>query len=279
MPSNIPVVTVLLPVLKKDNYLVLSLESILNQTFKNFTVFLIADSDLELTELEQLDSRVKHLKVPGKLNLSQKLNLGIDISESKYLARMDADDISHKGRFQAQVEFLEVNPKVDILGTGIRFIGSLPNHRNHQGDLALLPEENNELLLHMLHKNPFFHPTVMIRAQKLNDNRLRYKESYLRSQDYELWTRAAEKLVFANLREPLLDYRLHEDQSGVVDGADSDYFSNLAKLKYCLKTFVALNSRSLIAFRILPYRFGQFLKARKKRRKKNSFVELPTSAQ
>jgi len=276
MSSDIPAITVLLPVLKKDNYLVSSLESILNQTFKNFTVLLIADLDFELTELEQIDSRIKHLKVSGELNLSQKLNLGIDISESKYLARMDADDISHKDRFQAQVEFLEENPKVDILGTGIRFIGSLPNHRNHQGDLAILPKENNELLLHMLYKNPFFHPTVMIRAQKLNENRLRYKEAYLRSQDYELWTRAAGKLVFANLGKPLLDYRLHEEQSGVVGGTDSNYFSNLAKLKYCLKTVIALNSRSLTAFRILPYRFGQFLKARKKRRKENSFVDLTT---
>jgi glycosyltransferase involved in cell wall biosynthesis len=269
MPSNIPDITVLLPVLKKDNYLLSSLESILNQTFTNFTVLLIADLDIELTELEKLDSRVKHLKVSGKLNLSQKLNLGIDISESKYLARMDADDISHKGRFQAQVKFLEENPKVDLLGTGIRFIGSLPNHRKHQGDLASLPQENNELLLHMLHKNPFFHPTVMIRAQKLKQNRLRYKESYLRSQDYELWTRAAGKLVFANLQQPLLDYRLHEAQSGVVGAMDSNYFSNLAKLKYCLRTIVALNSRSLIAFRILPHQYRQFLTAQKKRRQKN----------
>jgi glycosyltransferase involved in cell wall biosynthesis len=276
MPSNIPDITVLLPVLKKDNYLALSLESILNQTFKNFTVLLIADLDLELIELEQLDSRVKHLKVAKKLNLSQKLNLGIDISESKYLARMDADDISREDRFQAQVDFLEENPKVDLLGTGIRFIGSLPNHRNYQGELASLPKDNNELLLHMLHKNPFFHPTVMIRAQKLNENRLRYKESYLRSQDYELWTRAAGKLVFANLQQPLLDYRLHEEQSGVVGGTDSNYFSNLAKLRYCLKTILALNSRSLIAFRILPYRCRQFLSARKKRRQNNRFIHVPT---
>jgi glycosyltransferase involved in cell wall biosynthesis len=276
MNNNIPLVTVLLPVLKRDKHLSAALESILSQTFENFEVFLIADLNLDLNDLEELDPRVKHLKVPGEFNLSKKLNLGIEILKSKYIARMDADDISHQGRFQAQVDFLEKNPGVDVLGTGIRFIGSLPNHRNYDGEIASLPVENNELLLHMLNKNPFFHPTVMLRAKKLNDFQLRYKDSYERSQDYELWSRAAGKLTFANLSEPLLDYRLHEAQSGVTGSTDSNYFSNLAKLNYCIKTIVTLNSRSLGALRIFPYRLRQFLSSWKKRRKENRLVLLST---
>lgn len=272
MINRKPVVTILLPTLRIDQFFEIAIQSILNQTFQNYQVLVIADHNCDLSELLAIDSRVFHLKVSPSLNLSQKLNLGIEASDSKYIARMDADDVAHPKRIQSQVDFLEINPEVDIIGTGIRFIGSIPNHRNSHGEIALLPKENYDLLTHMLYKNPFFHPTVMIRAQTLNKFNLRYDEKYLRSQDYELWSRAAGKLVFYNLQEPLLDYRLHESQAGVVGSVDSNYFSSLAKLKYCLTSILRFNSRSVIAFRLLPFRLKQFYGNWRERRREKGFV-------
>ena len=259
MQTETALITVLLPLKSVDEFFLESLTSILNQSFTNFKVLMIAEGGIDLSRYEKLDMRVSHLKIEGDLNLSQKLNKGIEIARSKYLARMDADDVAHLDRFTAQVNFLEEFPEVDILGTGIRFIGSLSNHRNKEGEIASLPKKNDELLTHMLNKNPFFHPTVMIRTEKLNKYKLRYNHRFIRSQDYELWTQAAGKLVFANLEEPFLYYRLHESQSGVIGSADSKYYSNLAKLKYCLKTISTFNPRSKEALHILPFRIREFL--------------------
>jgi glycosyltransferase involved in cell wall biosynthesis len=269
MHNSKPLVTVLLPALRKDQYLEQAVESILNQTFQDFKIFVIADSNFDLKNLTSRDLRVQHLKVKSSFNLSQKLNFGIDCSDSKYLARMDADDVADPKRLQLQVDFLEKNVEIDLLGTGIRFIGSLPMHRNSKNQIAALPSSNDELLTYMLHKNPFFHPTVMIRARSLNKHSLRYNERYVRSQDYELWTRAAGKLVFANLAQPLVDYRLHQSQAGVLGSVDSNYFSSLAKLKYCFLSTIFFNKRSFFALRILPFRLKQFLVNWKERRRHN----------
>ena len=277
MGNEPALVTVLLPVKGIDSYFNEALTSILNQSMRNFKVLLIADKNLDFSKYEKLDPRVNHLKVDVNLNLSQKLNAGINVADTKYLARMDADDISHHGRFSAQIKFLEENSEVDLLGTAIKFIGSLPNHRNTLGEVALLPKSNKELLIHMLNKNPFFHPTVMIRTEKLNKFRLRYNEKFLRSQDYELWTQAAGKLVFANLQEPLLDYRLHDAQSGVLGSIDSKYFSNLAKLKYCWKAIFAFKSWSMGALHILPFRLREFIISMIDRRMQNFNVAIRTS--
>lgn len=267
-----PLVTILLPVQRRDYFFNIAVDSILRQSFRNFEVLLIADPTLDFNELTSQDPRVFHLKVSPNSNLSQKLNLGIDACTSKYFARMDADDVAHPKRIETQVKFLESNSRIDLLGTGIRFIGNLPNHRNSHGQIALLPKENNELLSHMLNKNPFFHPTVMIRTQTFNRYGLRYNENYLRSQDYELWTRAAGKLNFYNLQEPLLDYRLHETQAGVLGEIDSEFYSNLAKLKYCLTVILSLNSKSAEALRLLPFRIKHMFLSWRKRRSKERFM-------
>jgi glycosyltransferase involved in cell wall biosynthesis len=268
MANPSPLVTILLPVLRNDQFLTPAIDSILNQSYPNLRVLLITDSNIDFGEIVARDLRVTHLKVPSNSNLSQKLNAGIEACTSKYFARMDADDLAHPKRIETQVNFLENNTEIDLLGTGIQFIGNLTNHRHSHGQIALLPSENNQLLTYMLNKNPFFHPTVMFRTQTLKRHNLRYNVKYARSQDYELWTRAAGKLNFHNLQEPLLDYRLHDSQAGVIGEIDSEYFSNLAKLKYCLGAIFQFNPRSLIALQLIPFRVKQMYRSWRKRREK-----------
>jgi glycosyltransferase involved in cell wall biosynthesis len=256
-----PLVSVILPVHRDDHFTKLSIESVLNQGFKDLEIIVLKTDNLELDKSIAESSRVRILSTPSNWNLSQKLNMGIDKAEGKYIARMDSDDISHADRIAKQVLFMDQNPSIGILGTGIKFIGNLPGNEDLINKVALLPSGNRELLLHMLNKNPFFHPTVMFRADSLKESGLKYRKSYNRSQDYNLWTRSAGKLEFANLQEPLLDYRLHGFQSGYLGALDSNYFSNIAKLFYCIKCIMSFDYRSISAMRILPHRICQLLKS------------------
>ena len=263
-----PTVSVIMPVHRNDDFTKLAIESMLNQEFKDLEILLIIPENLKLFSSIEKPSRVRIIKTPNNWNLSQKLNFGIEMAHGKYLARMDSDDISYVDRIAKQVLYMDKHQNIDILGTGIRFIGNLSGSESLENAVALLPGENKELMVRMLNKNPFFHPTVMFRADSLLSYGLKYRKAFNRSQDYDLWTRAAGKLEFANLQEPLVDYRLHSFQSGVLGANDSNYFSNLAKISYCLKCIFSLDYRSLIALKVLPFRMRQFLVSWNHRRKK-----------
>ena len=269
MSEKKPKVSVILPVHRDDNFAKLAIESMLNQKFQDLEIILIGSENLKLLKSFEDISKIRIANAPGAWNLSQKLNLGIEIAHGKYIARMDSDDISSSDRIAKQVMFMDEHKNIDILGTGIRFIGDLPNSQGLNDKVALLPSENKELLLHMLNKNPFFHPTVMFRTDSLNNYNLKYRKAFNRSQDYDLWTRAAGKLKFANLQEPLVDYRLHSSQSGVLGARDSNYYSDLAKFRYCLKCIFSFDYRSLIALRVLPFRIRQLINSWNLRREKN----------
>jgi glycosyltransferase involved in cell wall biosynthesis len=254
MTLHKPKVSVILPVHRDDDFANAAILSILNQEFEDLEILLIGNNDIEILKSFQNIPRVRIIKAPHNFNLSEKLNLGIEAAYGKYLARMDSDDISHADRISKQVTFMDEHEDIDILGTGIRLIGSLHGSQKMLGEAIVLPSNNEELLLHMLNKNPFFHPTVMFRANRLKSYGLKYRKLFNRSQDYDLWTRAAGKLRFSNLQEPLLDYRLHNSQSGVLDANDSNYYSDIAKLTYCLKCIFSFDYRSLKALRIFPFR-------------------------
>ena len=105
-----PIVTVLLPAYNAEKYIRESIDSILDQTFTDFELLIINDGSTDKTEeiiLSYNDSRIRYIKNEMNLKLIKSLNKGIDLSRGKYIARMDADDISLPNRLKEQVEFME----------------------------------------------------------------------------------------------------------------------------------------------------------------------------
>ena len=127
---NLPLVSVIMSVYNGEKYLVQAIDSILNQTYQNFEFIIIDDCSTDnsshiLQEYAKKDSRIKIIKKEKNIGIKgfiENLNLGISIAEGKYIARMDADDISLPERFQKQVTFLENNPEIFMVGAQIDFI-------------------------------------------------------------------------------------------------------------------------------------------------------------
>src|SRR4030042_490431 len=117
-------VSVFLPVYNGSKTVKRAVESILSQTFKDFEFLIINDGSKDDTP-EILDSfddnriRILHQENRG---LVFSLNRGVKNSQCKYIARMDADDIALPDRLQKQVDFMEKNPSVGILGTAARVV-------------------------------------------------------------------------------------------------------------------------------------------------------------
>lgn len=208
--------TVILPVYLKDNpfYLDLALESIwVKQIYKPDEIILIQDGPLTTDLLAVIDRW--HLEIGSVFNklvldenhgLAFALNRGIEVSRSKYIARMDSDDISLPCRFHIQMTFLYDHPEVDVLGSWAQDI----DENGCELSLRKVPVYNREILKYIW-TCPLIHPTVVFKKSSIQRVGL-YSEKLKRRQDYELWFRCAQaSLNFYNIPTPLLLYRYTDE--------------------------------------------------------------------
>ena len=197
-----------MPVYNDSNYFKISLDSILNQSYSNLEIIIIDDSDNDLVKnivLPIKDNRIRYFS-GNRMGLPAARNLAVSIATGKYIANMDADDISEKNRIELQIEYLK-KYKLDICGSWIKFLGRYDNR------VICYPEYDADIKFCMLTYSPLANPTILCYAEILKDHP--YNETV--AEDYDLWTRlAGEGYIFGNISSPLLMYRLHSCQTSVV---------------------------------------------------------------
>ena len=123
-----PRVSVLVPIYNTNRtHLRQCIDSILNQTFGDFELIILNDSP-ENNELDNIitqynDPRIRYAKNDYNMGISKSRNKLINLANGEYLAIHDHDDISHPTRFQHQVDFLDNNPYVGVVGTWAHWFG------------------------------------------------------------------------------------------------------------------------------------------------------------
>jgi glycosyltransferase involved in cell wall biosynthesis len=212
MSDSFPYVSVVMPVYNGGKYLREAIESILAQTFQNFELIVVDDGSTDcspsiLGGYGQKDERIVILTHSMNQGIAMALNRGLKIARGKYIARMDADDVSLPERIEKQVDFLDAHLDVGILGCDAIFMDS-------QGkDVVTLSHPRDDLSLRWmgLVANVFFHPTVMIRRAVLTGFNLDYQADYEPVEDYDLWLRILEHSQGANLDQSLVRYRVYAE--------------------------------------------------------------------
>lgn len=203
-----PTISVIMSVYNGESYLKDSIDSILNQTFNDFQFIIVNDNSNDSSKeiiLSYADERIIYLENKQNIGLASSLNKAIKKAKGIFIARMDDDDIAYADRFRLQVDFLESNPKIGIVGTYANLIGDRTGIRKHD-------KESDLLKLKSFFSCQFCHPTVMLRKAVLVDNNLNYNEAFTTAQDYELWSRLIRFTDFATIPQILLDYRFHDKQ-------------------------------------------------------------------
>lgn len=206
-----PLVTVLMPVFNGEKYLREALESILNQTYKNLEILIINDGSKDQSEeiiLSYTDKRIRYIKNQENIKLISTLNLGIKEAKGKYIARMDADDVSMLNRIEKQVCFLEENPSYILCGSNVKLI------KNDQktDEIIHYHNDSSDIKFALAFYCPFIHPTILIRKEILDMHNIFYDPLFLHAEDYYLWTKLVDLGDFVNLPEELIYYRIHEHQ-------------------------------------------------------------------
>lgn len=204
--NNSPLVSVVMAVKNGGNYLNDSVNSILNQTFKNFEFIIIDDGSIDNTlEIlkEYSDPRIRIFSQEN-IGLAKSLNRGLALAKGKYIARQDHDDISLPTRLDQQVKFLDVHPKVALVGTG----AEIHNESGSTGRFHDHPTNSAELKFNLIFNNPFVHTSWMFRKDEIMGIG-GYTEDKNRQppEDYELVSRVAQIYEIANLPDRLVLYR------------------------------------------------------------------------
>jgi glycosyltransferase involved in cell wall biosynthesis len=204
--NNEPVISVVMAVHNSEKYVREAVDSILNQTFKNFEFIIINDGSTDKTReiLESYNDPRIALTHQKHIGLTKSLNKGIALAKGNYIARQDADDISLPDRLEKQIEFLELHKDIALLGTAAQII----DNKGYYLKTVEYPIDHSSLEIAMNHSNHFWHGSVMFRRQNFLELG-RYREIFFTAQDYDLWLRFVEKFKVANLLEPLYKYRLN----------------------------------------------------------------------
>lgn len=198
-----PSITVGLPFFNAEDYLFFAIQSVLKQSFKDFKLILLddgsTDTSLEIAhQFAEQDSRITVLSDGENRALSYRLNQLIDLCDTPFLARMDADDIMLPSRLEAQLKIMEAHRDIDVLGTNAYTIDA---YNNVQGIRINTDFKEFEILP----SKGFIHPSIMVKTSWYKENK--YDVNMKKAQDFELWQRTGAHSTFRIYTEPLLFYR------------------------------------------------------------------------
>ena len=207
-------VSVLMSVYReKPEYLRLAINSILSQTYTDFEFIIVLDdpeninAHLILDKYKEIDKRIRIFENKHNLGLPASLNQAIKISKGKYLARMDADDISLPERFEKQVDYMEKYPNIAVLGTNKNIMDENGNLISKGGPL---PETHEDIIKVIKYSNIIIHPSVMMRKESIVS--IGGYRNLLTAEDYDLWCRVITSgLKICNLNEFLINYRINPE--------------------------------------------------------------------
>jgi glycosyltransferase involved in cell wall biosynthesis len=209
--------SVLMPVFNAEKYLSVAVQSILDQTYRDFDFLIINDGSTDsslgiLEDFASIDKRIRLVSRPNK-GLVNTLNEGLQLIKTPYIARMDADDIAFPHRFERQMDYLHQNPDCLLLGSRVIIIdpegedicemGKFFSHKDLDDGLM---SKKGQLI---------YHPSVIFQREPV----IRiggYRNNYPHVEDLDLFLRLSETGKIENLPETLLKYREHTDKIGYV---------------------------------------------------------------
>ncbi|MCK4437269.1 glycosyltransferase [bacterium] len=217
-----PKVTVLMSVYNGEEYLKEAIDSILNQTFKDFEFVTVNDGSTDRTaEILQSyqDHRIKIINNERNVGLTKSLNKGLKMARGEYVARMDADDISFAERFEKQVGYLNNHPEIALVGTGFEKIDETGQK------ISSTPGLNSEGIYYTLtFYNCIVHSSVMFR-KKIVLEIGGYDENLAKSQDLDLWHKISRKSKINVLGEVLVKRREIEVSISNLCRPEQDYYA------------------------------------------------------
>ncbi len=242
------------------DYLREAVNSILCQTYNNIEFVIVDDSSSDKDVIQYLnvvnsqDERIVLIHNGCNLGLTKSLNIGLNCCKGKYIARMDSDDISLPFRIKKQVDFLNKNLDVALVGSSIFAFGVGLEERDGSDRVDRCDDPDIYKICSLIQHSGPPHPTFMFRASFLKDNDIKYREDILKAQDYAIIVdilKAGGEI--RRLKEPLLKYRIHGGQITNQSEIDQKAYQWRISFDYLGRIFPDLDKFDCAAVALLGY--------------------------
>jgi hypothetical protein len=195
-----------MPVYNSAPFLRESINSVLNQTFRDFELIAVddgsTDQSWEILQSFENDRRVRPIRRKTNQGAATARNDGIAASDSDYIAFLDSDDLARPQRLEVQVQAMERRRRFDILFGRADVLSE--GRRMRASSQRLSPEEAPSLLLF---RNCIIQSSVMMRRSCWQP----FRPEFEPAEDYDLWSRVSLDHWFLPLNEVLVIYREHAD--------------------------------------------------------------------
>lgn len=217
---NNPFISVIMPSYNAGAYLGVAIESILNQTYRNFELIIVDDASTDTSYAIAKSYKKRHPKKIRLLKLKKNQNCGGDrcanegllLAKGDYIARMDADDIAHPERLEKQVIYLEKHKNTFLVGTNAYVINSTGEVIGEKKE----PRSHKAIYESYCIFHPLIHPSCMFR-RIVNGKVFQYDIKYSANNDYNTFFRLlCQGETFVNLEEKLLYYRIHGQNDTLI---------------------------------------------------------------
>lgn len=265
MKNNNSLVSVIMPVYNGEKYLREAIESILNQTYKNFEFIIVDDGSTDkskeiIEEYAKKDKRIIFFQNKKNKGTFGNYNYYIkNYAKGKYIAIQEQDDISLKNKIKDQVKFIESNPDFVLVGSHINII----NSKNKIIAKRFYPTNYQKIKKMILFKSPFANPTIMIKKNIFIGNN--GYGNYITAGDYDLWLRLIliKNLKCINLNKILVNYRIHDNQQKSkrtkIQLKETIDIQKKYLFKKCFSFLAFLNHIFLNILLLMPNRFVLWL--------------------
>lgn len=201
-----PTISVIMPVYNGLPFVREAVESLCRQTLRDIEILVLDDGSTDGTAeyLQSVnDPRVKVERLP-KQGYVPLLNRGLQQAQGRFIARMDADDVSLPERLELQLQYLEQNPDVAVVGCQALEIDETGQELGPRE----YPTSPTQIWYRLTTRVPLLHPGVLVRREAV-EAAGRYEVGYTTAEDYDYWWRLAEWGRIANLDQVLVRYRIH----------------------------------------------------------------------
>jgi len=216
--SKSPLVTVLMTVYNGADYLNASVQSIINQTFKDFEFLIVNDcsTDDSVKIIESFkDDRVAIYDNERNIGQTKSLNIGLKLAKGKYIARIDADDVAFPIWLEKLVGFIRKHPEYAAVSPGVIIIDSVDKRKK----IRRVPASFHEIIFHIFYNSPMNHVSVLMNKDLILGHG-GYDETFKVTQDYELWSSLVRNnYSITNISDILMSCRVHSSSTLFVEAS------------------------------------------------------------
>lgn len=233
-----------MPVWNGEHYLAEAIRSIIEQTFRDFEFIILDDGSSDrtpeiLAEFASLDPRIRIITLDHE-GIVIALNRGVEESRAAWIARMDADDVSHPERLARQWAAIERNPRAVLCHTHVTIFGD-PAYVTKAGRFI---RSHALIALRLCFQCPIIHPTVMFRKDTFLECG-GYRPEERHAEDFALWGRMVEHGPVIGIAEPSLNFRVHGGSISKQQAATQEALSQKISASHCAR-FMNLDEKNAV---------------------------------